>query len=310
MKDGNQNYAVLTSVLIVGYKSCSYIAQCLNGLFCSIAGEDIEVLFIDCSNDGADIIVKERFPTVRVFEFQGNLGFARANNLLASHAHGQNLLLLNPDTLPANRNVAKLIEFSRANPDACAWGGLTRLPSGQIDGGSVQPMLSALSLSLSLVGLGSKYLKSANPAITGRQRVPVLTGAFMLINAAKWKEISGFDERFFMYAEEVDLCKRLNDTNGVLLLDASIEMIHDTGSGERRTAQRFINRARGNATFFNKHFSATAAWGCKTLMLIHAFTRALAWLLRRNRASANAFWQIFKCRSQWWNGWPQQDRSQ
>jgi N-acetylglucosaminyl-diphospho-decaprenol L-rhamnosyltransferase len=126
------------SVLIVGYRSKDLLRGCLKGLFEHTADVAMEVLYVDCSGDGSVEMVRDAFPEVRVIDNQDNLGFARGNNLLARHAHGRFLLLLNPNTLIHDNAVGELVAFARSSPDGGAWGGVTMLADGRIDRGSQQ----------------------------------------------------------------------------------------------------------------------------------------------------------------------------
>ena len=139
------------SVLVVGYKSLDYIGRCLRGAMASARGADFEFLFIDCSNDGSEAFVREQFPKVRVLPYQGNLGFARGNNVLAAASRGHRLLLLNPDAFAQEDELSALLTLAKLHADASAWGAVTVLPSGEIDGGSIQPMLGMTPLLLALV---------------------------------------------------------------------------------------------------------------------------------------------------------------
>ena len=292
------------SILVVGYKSLPYIGRCLDGAIKSCGDEHVEFLFLDCSDDGSEQFVRDRFPSVRVLPFQGNLGFARGNNVLAKAALGQRLLLLNPDAFAERTEIFDLIQLAKSQPKAAAWAGMTMLPDGSIDGGSIQPMLGALPLFLALVGLARVRPGATNPRRLEPQRAPVLTGAFMMVRRDVWERLQGFDEQFFMYAEEVDLCKRITDDGGYLLCDPSIQLIHDTGSGERRTPTRLLNLATGNATFYRKHFGPLWANVCNSLQYLHACSRTIWGLLAGRRAYVESFGAVIRNPRQWWSGWP------
>ena len=292
------------SVLVVGYKSLSYIERCLCGAIRSAGTAGFEFIFIDCSNDGSEQFVRERFPSVKVLPYQGNLGFALGNNLLATHARGRRLLLLNPDAFAERDELVALLAVAKTRPDAAAWGAVNMLPSGKVDGGSIQPMLGALPIALAIIGLAHIRPGAASLKQMKLQEVPVLSGAFMMVDADLWRRIGGFDERFFMYAEEVDLCKRIADAGYALIVDPRIRILHDTGSGDRRNPQRLMNRARGNATFFRKHFGPTWAACCLWLQFLHAVTRLIGGTLTGKESIAAGFKPIVTQRSAWWNGWP------
>lgn len=296
------------SVLVVGYRSKPYIERCIEGALLASASESVEFLFIDCSDDGSEALVRGRFPSVRVLPFQGNLGFARGNNVLARHARGSKILLLNPDAFCRADEIAALLKVSRARPDAAVWSGITVLPSGAIDPGSMQPMLGALHLILGTLGLGSRVrpgaVKLDRPV---PQSVPVVTGAFMLVRASIWTRLGGFDESFFMYAEEVDLCKRIARDGDILLCDPRIRLLHDTGSGARNSPTRILNRTRGNATFYDKHFGPVWSTVCKLLALVFALTRVVGGGIFRRKDLTSSYGPIILRPSAWWRGWRPED---
>lgn len=306
--DSLEARGIEASILVVAYKSRGYIERCLAGAIASLRGERVEILFVDCSDDGSEAFVRGRFPEVRILPHCGNLGFARGNNELAKLARGEKILLLNPDVFAESDEIARLLAFSRERADASAWAGVTVLPDGSIDGGSVQGMLGALPAALALVGLARIRPGAADPHRAEIQRAPVLTGAFMMVRADRWRALGGFDETYFMYAEEVDLCKRLADAGGTLLVDPRIRILHDTGSGNRHAPTRLFNRARGNATFYRKHFGPLWAEFCCTLLLAHAAVKSTWARLRGRAATAEGFGAVVARRSEWWNGWPAQPR--
>jgi hypothetical protein len=165
-------------------------------------------------------------------------------------------------------------------------------------------MLGALPLALAIIGLAKVRPGAAKLSNPYPQSVPVVTGAFMLVNASVWHRLRGLDERYFMYAEEVDLCKRISSSGGVLLCDTKIRLLHDTGSGERHTPTRILNRARGNATFYRKHYGPVWAFVCNSLQYLHATTRFAFGVLAGRRAHAESFGAMVRRPTDWWSGWP------
>lgn len=299
------------SVLIVGYKNLRHLDACIGGAIRSMAGTDGEILFIDCSNDGSSEFVSTRFPGVRVMPHAGNLGFGRGNNHLAREARGEYLLLLNPDTVPRSDEIARIVAFAQAHPRAGACGGRCVFPSGTPDLGSHQPMLGVGGMVLSALGLsslrrGALPLDAALP-----QQVEVISGAFMLVRSDAWRDLGGFDERYFMYTEEVDLCRRIADAGLELWADPSIVMIHDAGSGDPDDPSKRLQLLRGNATFFRKHYAPVAAWiGCAAMLanewLRLAYARTMLRVLRPERARrlAARCSHAVRERTTWWSGWP------
>ena len=299
------------SVLIVGYRNRPHLEACIGGALRSLDGLDAEILFIDCSNDGSAEFIRERFPSVRVMPAAGNLGFGRGNNHLAREARGEYLLLLNPDTVPRSDELARLVAFADRSPRGGAFGGRCVFPSGAHDLGSHQPMLTVGGLLLALVGAarlrrGALPLDAASP-----QQVEVISGAFLLVRRALWERLGGFDELFFMYTEEVDLCRRIADAGFELWADPSIVMIHDAGSGDPDNPKKRLQLLRGNATFLRKHFGpAWADIGCLAMLSNEAtrllYAQTVLRLLRPERAArlAARCRHTVEHRAEWWLGWP------
>lgn len=299
------------SVLVVGYRNLPHLEACLGGALRSLGGLEAEILFIDCSNDGSSEFVRSRFPSVRVLPHAGNLGFGRGNNHLAREARGEYLLLLNPDTVPKSDEIARLVAFAETHPRGGAFGGRCVFPSGAPDLGSHQPMLGVTGLLLAAAGL-ARLRRGALPVdARSPQRVEVISGAFLLVRRALWERLGGFDELFFMYTEEVDLCKRIADAGFELWADPSIVMIHDAGSGDPENPRKRLQLLRGNATFLRKHCApVAAAVGCTAMLANEATRLAYARTLLRARDPDRARRVAERCRhtvanrAEWWNGWP------
>ena len=298
------------SVLVVGYRSLRFLDACLGGALQAGADVELDVLYMDCSDDGSVPWVRERFPQVRVFDFVGNLGFGRANNYLADHARGRYLLLLNPDTIPQGAEIARLVAFAESRPDAAGWGGRTVYPDGSVDFGSHQGMISVSNTWLAAFGL-SRLRPGALPIrCTDVRSVDVISGAFLMTTSAHWRAVGGFDDRFFMYAEEVDLCFRLTRDGRPLLVDPSILLVHDGQSGDPYSAQRRVGMFKGNSTFARKHYGPIAANLLCLGMLVGEWRRFVQYSAvsafrksHRARALRAQARELILRTCDWWLGW-------
>ena len=172
-------------------------------------------------------------------------------------------------------------------------------------------MLSPCGVLLTAIGL-TKLRGGALPyRAVAPQRVPVVSGAFLLIRNDVWRQVGGFDERFFMYAEEVDLCARVMQLGYEIWCDPTIIMIHDAGSGAPESASRRCNLLRGNATFMRKHHGPIAAECACCFMLLHEVIRLIYahTLLRLRDAPRSEMLrrrcrEVLNARGTWWMGWP------
>jgi len=201
------------SVLIVTYNSAPQLPACLNSLRNQTL-QDFEIIVVDnASRDESAALIRSDYPEVNLIVSDSNLGFGNANNKALTVAQGSYLVLLNPDaTLPAN-TLENALKYIEENPDAGMGGGLLQGTQG------ARLFPSLLNDALTLSGLANRYSNSrffgrfdrswADPA----QAVAVdwVPGAFAIIRRDLVDSIGLFDPRFFLYYEEVDLCRRIHE---------------------------------------------------------------------------------------------------
>jgi N-acetylglucosaminyl-diphospho-decaprenol L-rhamnosyltransferase len=268
------------SVLIVSYNSAQLLGPLLEQLQQEFERSALqaEVVLVDnASRDGSAERVRRDFPWVRLIASRSNRGFAAANNLAAQHARGRHLLLLNPDALPAAGSLRRGVELMDSHPQV-------GLGGGELLGtdGSRQPsarMFPRLRDELfTLTGLAGRHPYSrlfghldrrwADP----EQASPVdwIPGAFVFIPAALFRRLGGFDERFFMYYEEVDLCRRLAQAGYAVHYWPELKAVHIGGASARTVEQARVSRfgsqleswrMRSGLLYYRKHHGALAAWG-------------------------------------------------
>lgn len=275
-------YAKDLSILIVTYNSRPFVDALLDGLARQIDGLDAEVVLVDnASHDGTADAVAERHPGVRLVRSSQNLGFAAGNNLAARHAKGRVLLLLNPDALPARGCVARGLALM--NGDAGVGLAGARLLA---DDGSTQPSArmfpTLMQEAIVLSGLAARFPRSrwlgrldrtwADPA----HAAPVdwVPGAFALVRHDLFDRLGGFDERFFLYYEEVDLCRRIQAAGFRVQYWPELRVHHIGGVSARTVAgatvarsgsQLTLWRARSGLLYYRKNHGWLTAWAVNRL---------------------------------------------
>lgn len=232
------------SVLIVTWNCRQLIGPCLDHLFASTLTEPFEVIVVDNqSHDGTADVVRARSEPITVIEPGENLGFGRGNNLAATRAQGDYLLLLNPDAYLTDPDaLRRLLDALRAG-ERDGWGAVApRLdnPDGshQIGDGGFAPTPGNIVRHLAFV---SRVVPSArgfyvnHPALMRRQRIAVdwLAATCMLVTRAAFEVVGGFDPRFFMYGEDVDLGIRLGKAGYDRVLFPGISVVHLQGATQR-----------------------------------------------------------------------------
>ena len=206
------------SVIIISYNVKYFLEQCLCSLEQAAAGIDHEVIVVDnASTDGSTEYIKPRFPGIKWIAQNENLGFSRANNLAFTHAKGEYILMLNPDTIVTREAIKGCVEFMDKNPDAGATGvkmvnkdGSFALESRR---GIVTPWVSVCKAT----GLSKRYPESrlfghyymSYLPVDEANAIEMVSGAFMFLRHDKLKQIGFLDEKFFMYWEDSDLSYRI-----------------------------------------------------------------------------------------------------
>ncbi|MDH3503147.1 MAG: glycosyltransferase family 2 protein [Nitrospirota bacterium] len=261
----------LCSVIIVTYNSSSCIGACLAPL---LGMSDVELVVVDNdSKDGTAAQVRKEFPKVTLIALQENIGFGRACNIGVAASSGSFVLLLNPDAVAPAQAIRTLIEFCKKHPRAGIAGGRLVDPSGlPLQSMGDRPSLLRLVLDKPMAWVAQRVgLRGLFRRVLGqwsakfrlsREAEPVawVSGAFLCCRRSIWNELGGFDEQFFLYYEDVDLCLRASQAGwGVWHVpDAVVE--HQSGAsfeGDVNVQKRIYYASQRN--FFRKHQGASAA---------------------------------------------------
>ena len=256
------------SVIIVNYNVKYFLEQCLCSLRQAIGSLKVEVIVVDNnSTDGSEAYLSEKFSFVRFIDNKSNDGFAKANNQALKLSSGRYILFLNPDTIIPEDCFTQCISFIESKPDAGALG--IRMIDGsgaflkESKRGYPSPWVSFCKMS----GLTSLFPSSrvfasyylGNLSSNQNQKVEALSGAFMLIKKEVLKITGGFDERFFMYAEDIDLSYRINKAGfGNYYLSEST-IIHFKGESTTKDARYLKLFYRAMAQFVQKHYSGLSS---------------------------------------------------
>ncbi len=273
------------SVCIVSWNVKELLRDCLSSLRAQTAGIRYETIVVDnLSNDGSAEMVRAEFPWVKLIEPGVNLGFGRANNLAYKHSTGRWVLLLNPDTVVLDRAIEKLLAFADQHPEAGAVGGRTLKEDGQsLERSCCWGSPGMWPLICKAFGL---HLMFKNSPLFNREamdywqrdsvrEVGVITGCCLMIRREVYEQTGGFDDHFFMYAEETDLCWRIRQTGGRLVFCPEAQIIHLVGeSAKKTTSNRLFHIDRALLKLFRKHYGATYMWIANFFMWMFFAVRA------------------------------------
>lgn len=252
------------TVIVISYNTRELTLACLRTLFESthVARAHV-VVFDNASSDGSAEAVAEAFPQVELIASRDNLGFAKANNVVAEAARTEWLLLLNPDTEVHEGAIDALLAFSRANPQAGITGGRTVFPDGSLNAASCWMRITPWSLFCIATGLTAAFRQTDlfNPEGMGAWRrdsvreVDIVVGCFLMIRKALWDELGGFDLKYFMYGEEADLCLRAGAMGYRPAITPDAQIMHLMGAASSR-AEKIVMVARARVTLLRQHWPA------------------------------------------------------
>lgn len=266
-----------TSVIIVSYNTRDILRGCLARLYEVTQGLDVEVIVVDNdSHDGSADMVEWEFPTAEVIRSGSNLGFAAGNNLGFKHATSDFILLLNPDALLEAGALQRALEHISADP-TIAIGGGTLLDKNGRRQPSARMEPSLLNEALVLSGLAARFPESHffgrfdrtwdnSGAATTVDWVP---GAFALIRKAALDQVGPFDERFFLYYEEVDLCRRFRQAGWSVWYWPDVTVRHSGGESSKTVehvefssagSQLTLWRMRSALLYYRKHHGRLMTW--------------------------------------------------
>jgi N-acetylglucosaminyl-diphospho-decaprenol L-rhamnosyltransferase len=199
------------SVVIVSYNARYYLEQCLYSVEAALKNIVGEIIVVDNDSPEKPIeFVRSKFPKVRFVESKENLGFGKANNLGVDLAKGEFVLILNPDTIIPENLFQEIIPFAEKTKDLGALGVRLIDANGKFHPESKRNIPSFENTFGKLFGtlVNSKSAKGYYKSEVGEFEIApaeILVGAFMLLRKSVYQEVGGFDERYFMYGEDIDL---------------------------------------------------------------------------------------------------------
>ena len=282
---GHMDLAVIT----VSYNTRDLLADCLASVLASLAQSGLagEVWVVDnASADGSAAMVSQRFPQVRLIAHDQNLGFAGGNNLAlqrmgfrpsGQQVQGMNyrhVLFLNPDTRVGGDALGTMARFLGETPAAGAVG--ARLVHG--DGSFQHSAFAFPGLAQIFLDLFPLHHRLLDSRLNGRYpralyeagqpfRVDHPLGAAMMVRTETLARVGGFDERYFMYCEEIDLCRRIKSAGWEIYCLPQAEIVHLVGQSTRQFRDRmYVALWRSRFLMFETHKGAAFRWAARRLV--------------------------------------------
>ncbi|MEA5600735.1 glycosyltransferase family 2 protein [Nostoc sp. UHCC 0252] len=248
----------LVSIILVNYNGADVLIDCLNSLEKFIPRDNCEIILVDNnSQDNSVCIINHKFPNIKLIKLPENVGFGAGNNIGAKVAQGKFLFLLNTDTILTSNLLPHLIELMSTNLDVGVIGTKLVFPDGSFQ----------ISFSPKIGIKGEIEAKKIHENAEDKNKlniieqnfkdikeVDIVVGAAFFIRTDLFNLLGGFDEKFFMYFEESDLCQRVRNSGYKILYTPYVSLIHIRGHSVNKISNKMaVEYRRSQIYYYYKH---------------------------------------------------------
>jgi GT2 family glycosyltransferase len=280
------------SIIILCWNDRKVIADCLQSIFANTHSTAFEVIVSDNgSTDGSVEFIRTSYPSVQVIENGRNLRFAKANNVGIRASRSEYVLILNPDTIIHDGTLDRIVALADQHPEAGAFGCRVLNSDGSYQV-SARPLASfrgewiAAFYLRALGHLNERFTCDFYAGWDGKTQRPVgwVSGCFILVRSELLKSIGGFDEQFFYYYEDMDLCRRIWQAGYPILYMPNATITH---LGGQSTKNRFpplgfvLDSQVTRYLYYYKYYGKGGLRRARRIVLTSVFLRRLGYGLKQ-----------------------------
>lgn len=257
---------VVLDIVIVSYQCRAMLRDCLESLReAGPAGDAVVHVVDNGSTDGTVEMVRDEFPGVDLTPLTRNAGFSEANNIAIRKGRGEYMLALNPDTVVRPGTLDHMLALMRDRPDIGVAGCQLELPEGGYDHAAKRSFPTPLGALAHFTGVGrrseaSQRLSQYRATDVERGEVDAVNGAFMLMRRADLERVGLFDEAYWMYMEDLDLCYRFQAAGFVNWFEPDVSVLHVKAGTSGKQRRPKLNAAfhYGMFRFYRDHYAAAS----------------------------------------------------
>ena len=270
------------SIIIVSWNSKDYLASCLESILRVPLSIPHEIIVVDNnSSDGSPEMIQERYPHVKLIRNSANYGFAKANNIGLKTADGEFLYFINSDVDVMDGCMEKLFEFMLRNSDVGVSGpkiiGVDRKVQRSCMEFPTLWNLFCRALALDVLFPSTKLFGGqlmtywAHDSI---RDVDVINGCFWVVRRKALSMVGPLDENFFIYAEDIDWCKRFHEAGWRVVFFPEAEAIHYGGASSANAPLSFyIEMQKANFRYWQKYHGKTSQFFYISIRMLHEALR-------------------------------------
>jgi len=256
----------IISIVIVNYKVPEHLIVTLRSIREAELCDKTEIIIVDnASQDASEELITEEFPTVTWVQLKNNIGFGKACNVGVRSAQSDYILLLNPDTVIAGNTLTAAYQFMESHPEVGLMGPKILNPDGSLQASCKRGFPTPAVTFYHFCGLSKLFPKSKRfgrynlsfiDADTSSE-VDAISGSFMFLRKELYTRVGGFDERFFLYGEDLDLCHRIRETGHKIWYHPETQIIHRKGKSSAKSLIRSRIAFYEAMILFSRKYSKT-----------------------------------------------------
>lgn len=288
------------SIIIVNYNTINLLCNAIDSVIQKTTKLIYEIIVVDNnSNDNSKQIINDKYSeNIKYISLSKNIGFGRANNEGIHIAKGRNIFLLNPDTILQNNAVKILSDYLDSNLGVAVVGGNLYNANGtpQASFSCYYPSISHEVCRLFNLCL-NKRIQSFNYSDIP-QKVITVYGAALMIKKTVIAEVGGFDSRFFMYAEEDELCHRIKKRGYSIINVPQSQITHLDGRSFEFTEERQKRRLQGLRTLYKVSYSPIYCIALRVIEYSMIISRLFLFSLLANNEKIK-LWKFYYKNRKW-----------
>jgi len=269
------------SIIIVSWNTRDILRDCLHSILRHSKDLGIETFVVDNNSfDGTCMMIQKEFPIIKLIENSDNLGFAKANNQAIKLATGRYILALNPDTILSESTLENMVAFMDSHPNAGAGSCKILDEKGEIFRFRTEPLslrdeLFRDTVLARLLPFARRKRAFVDYSMT--QRVKRVSGTCLIIRRETMEQIGMFDERYFLYVEDDDLCRRINEISDVYIIgDAEITHLGGKSSDQVRD-EAWLLGTRARYLYHQKYSGFIMTFLVRFVSLVSSVISYIKW---------------------------------